>query len=305
MSIPSSPERPLVAAAHYIPTSPLTSPPSVILSPSSIPDEPPHTAYDLPSPSPYFEDVGDAGGDPDNWESDGERTELSSAPRLPCSSRRVTPLTQQNKLNRMAQTLKSVRWTFTDFILAWAGFEEESQDIRVQHKSYGKVAARRTALSEAMNLLATRGICHESLIAVCANELSQLVELPLFARFNYTMDVERLNYAEAVQSIRSVAPTWYSFIRSVMANTRSSRPSYGGEDKRGAIDRRIYTVTSMVCFSRARQGSNVLASCLDLYLLGSGVHRRVIETLAGLGVCHSYHHANNLMNKLQTHAEVC
>jgi len=129
MSIPSSPGRSSVAAAHYIPTRPLTSLPSVILSPFSIADEPPHTAYDPSSPSPYFEDVGDAGGDPDTWETDGERTERPSTPRVPSSSRRVTPLTQQHKLNRWP--LEYLKATGLDsgcvgVVLHRAGYRQEA-----------------------------------------------------------------------------------------------------------------------------------------------------------------------------------
>jgi hypothetical protein len=41
-----------------------------------------------------------------------------------------------------------------------------------------------------------------------------------------------------------------------------------------------------------------------VYLIGSGVHRRVVEMLHGFGICHSYHHANSLMDKAAAHASV-
>ncbi|KAF1936991.1 hypothetical protein EJ02DRAFT_478313 [Clathrospora elynae] len=69
-----------------------------------------------------------------------------------------------------------------------------------------------------------------------------------------------------------------------------------------AINRRMFSLTSMVCFSHARQSSNILPSCIDAFLTGSGVHRRVVETLHGLGLCHSYHHANLLMNSVAKNA---
>lgn len=43
---------------------------------------------------------------------------------------------------------------------------------------------------------------------------------------------------------------------------------------------------------------------LDIYLAGSGVKRRVVETLSGLGICHSYHTANRLLKKVASNAEV-
>lgn len=35
--------------------------------------------------------------------------------------------------------------------------------------------------------------------------------------------------------------------------------------------------------------------------MGSGVHRRVIKTLQGLGLCYSYHHANTLIGDIAKH----
>lgn len=161
-------------------------------------------------------------------------------------------------------------------------------------------------LFQAMQTLSTHGICQDgpTSVELCSAELNELIKLPLFAKFDPAMDIERLDYAQAIQLIQETTPTWYNFLRSIMVNTRAPRTSFSAQDKKGAVDRRIFTVTSMACFSRAKHSSNVLPSCLDLYLLGSGVHRRVIETLAGLGLCHTYHSANDLMNQMSKHAAV-
>ena len=156
---------------------------------------------------------------------------------------------------------------------------------------------------DAMRTLSTVGVCQQqATLDLCIPELTNLTTISPFNRFDVSMNTERLDYANAVRIIQAKAPVWYKIIRGVLSNTRANRSDYGGLDKKGAIDRRVFTVTSMVCFSRARKTSNTLASCLDLYLLGSGVQRRVIETLGGLGLCHSYVHANGLMNKLSDHA---
>jgi hypothetical protein len=44
---------------------------------------------------------------------------------------------------------------------------------------------------------------------------------------------------------------------------------------------------------------------MDIYLIGSGVKRRVFETLSGFGVCHSYKQANRIMGTIAEDAEVC
>jgi hypothetical protein len=56
--------------------------------------------------------------------------------------------------------------------------------------------------------------------------------------------------------------------------------------------------------SQSKQKSSFFPGMLDIYLAGSGVKRRVVETLSGLGICHSYHTANRLLKKVASNAEV-
>jgi hypothetical protein len=63
-------------------------------------------------------------------------------------------------------------------------------------------------------------------------------------------------------------------------------------------------ITSMVCSAQARNRSNFFSSIMDLYLMGSGVKRRVIETLSGLGICHSYSKANAVLTRVSEAAKV-
>ena len=44
---------------------------------------------------------------------------------------------------------------------------------------------------------------------------------------------------------------------------------------------------------------------LNLYLQGSGIPRRVIEALHGLGLCHSYRAGLDRMKQLEQHTKVC
>ena len=47
-----------------------------------------------------------------------------------------------------------------------------------------------------------------------------------------------------------------------------------------------------------------VATCLDLYLQGLGVPRRVVETLAGFRFCHSYKSGLGTMKSPAEHAQV-
>ncbi|KAF1936288.1 hypothetical protein EJ02DRAFT_387630, partial [Clathrospora elynae] len=122
-----------------------------------------------------------------------------------------------------------------------------------------------------------------------------------FGKFELDMKLEQLDFEGVVHMIKTTALTWYSLIRLLLGNRRIEHARYpnGGFV---AINRRMFSLTSMVCFSHARQSSNILPSCIDAYLTGSGVHRRVVETLQGLGLCHSHHHANLFMDSVAKHA---
>jgi len=50
---------------------------------------------------------------------------------------------------------------------------------------------------------------------------------------------------------------------------------------------------------------NFLPLILDIYLLRLGVKRRVIESLSGLGICHSYKDINRQIKAIAESVKVC
>lgn len=106
------------------------------------------------------------------------------------------------------------------------------------------------------------------------------------------------------QTIRETAPTWSNILVQLCSNPRAHWMSYSARPQTKDLHRRLFTITSLVCHSRARKRSNYLSSLLDAYLIGSGVKRRVVETLSGLGLCHSYMQGNRLMQKIADHEKV-
>jgi hypothetical protein len=66
----------------------------------------------------------------------------------------------------------------------------------------------------------------------------------------------------------------------------------------------IFVITNIVCHSRAKKRSTYLFTMLDVYLIGSDIKRRVIKTLAGFGLCHSYKQGNCLMSQVAQHEKV-
>ncbi|XTI92877.1 hypothetical protein V2W45_1248665, partial [Cenococcum geophilum] len=67
--------------------------------------------------------------------------------------------------------------------------------------------------------------------------------------------------------------------------------------------RRAYTITSIICSSRAKKQLNFFTSLIDIYLIGSRVKRRVFKTLSGFRLYYSYHLANHIINSITKEAE--
>lgn len=215
-----------------------------------------------------------------------------------------TRLSKKDKVEAVVETLKHFRWSFEELVEARVGVDGTYFCLPRMRRYYGQ-KDRRAAFSRSLQVLKSHNICQEESVASrCALELETLVSKSPFSRYELSMNLDQLDFAQAVKTIDGTAPTWHGILEQLFGNTRQKKPSYSYFSRWEAVHRRMFTITSMVCFSRTRKNSNTLSSCLDNYLLGSGVHRRMIETLHGLGLCHSNHHANGLMSKLAKHAVV-
>jgi len=209
----------------------------------------------------------------------------------------------QFKLQQVANTLRRVRWSFRTFIRAWVG-AEEGREVIIKHRRYAHPQHRRHVLMRAMEDPRTSSVCpRPSLADSFAVELDNLIRQPYFAQFDHTTDLETLDFELAFKTIQEVAPTWHAVLLRLISNQRAHRSSYDATPQ-SVLSRRLFAITSIVCHSRAKKRSSFLSSVLDVYLIGSGVKRRVIETLSGLGICHGYHQANRLMGKIAKEAEV-
>lgn len=213
-------------------------------------------------------------------------------------------LTTQQKLTMMVDTLRRVGWAFDKFLEAWVGVEEHQRDVRIAHLRYGRCTQRREILTPAVSRFTDIGILAEtSFISVVGSELDRLIAAAPFNAFSFAVKPDDLDYTEAVRATKESAPSRYQLMRQLLVNRRSNRLSYH-VSKDDTVNKRLVSVTSIVCLSRTRQMSNTVHTILDLYLQGSGVPRRVIEALQGLGLCHSYRAGLDRIKQLEQHAKV-
>jgi hypothetical protein len=134
-------------------------------------------------------------------------------------------------------------------------------------------------------------------------ELASLRSKQYFGQFDHTMDFDSLDFSIASETMETTAPNWHTFLQDLLANERSRRPSYytpSSQNKYGPV----FMITAMVCFAQAHNTSNFLPALLDTYLLGSGVKRRVLGVLSGLGICHSYKAASKMVGNIAEDAKV-
>ena len=202
----------------------------------------------------------------------------------------------QRKLQVVVNTLKQVRWSFEQFIHAWM-----NEPRRLKHRRYCTLSQRQRALQRTLVRIPSNTNHH--LVSMFTAELDALTTKPYFGRFDHTAQIDNINFDVAFQTIRETAPTWHKILIQLLSNPRAHRASYNFPQTQ-EIYKRSFTITSIVCHSRAKKRSNYLSSMLDAYLIGSGVKRRVVETLSGLGLCHSYAHGNHLMQTIANHEKV-
>jgi hypothetical protein len=151
--------------------------------------------------------------------------------------------TRGDKLQAVVSTLRRLDWSFEDLIHAWVGLDNE--DVTIRHQRYG---TQRKIFKVAKQVEA-HGIAPAADPRVkCRKELDKLYTLPSFGKFSFEMSLDDIDFASGIDLIRSTAPTWFEFMRQLLGNRRQQRPSYPTYDNWTAAERRLFTITCMVCF---------------------------------------------------------
>ena len=144
----------------------------------------------------------------------------------------------------------------------------------------------------------------ETFQALVTRELNGLISQPFFNQFREEDRAEDIRYEGAYKELERSAPIWCGFLMQVLQHSRTHRSSYPQRKDLAPIQQKAYLITSVICRARATKTSNYLTRTLGLYLVSSGVKRRVIEVLAGLGICDSYPQLNELYERIAAKGEV-
>jgi len=280
-----TPEMPInVPSRHTL--YPASSSPLSSLPPSELPDTMPQTEEEIEN------DIDEDGSDGE-MDIDDETGDTSAYRQSMDRHAR-----KRRKLQTVVDALHKVGWRLDHFLQAWIQDAPRGRDLILTHRLYATPSHRRKALQEALETIEQPVLLHDSTLTT---EFEALINTHYFGRFDHTAEVDTIDFDAAFRSVKTAAPTWYRMLVQVLSNSRASRSSYTASKD---LRRMIFVITSIVCHSRAKKRSTYLSTMLDAYLIGSGVKRRVIETLAGFGLCHSYKQGNRLMSQVAQREKV-
>jgi hypothetical protein len=206
----------------------------------------------------------------------------------------------QERMAAVLKELRTQRMGIGTFIRAWV-----EQDDRRRARRVGllrKLASQDPVLSEVFG--PGEGNINGMFDSDVIRELNGLVDRPFFNKFKEEDRPEDIQYAGAYTELERSAPIWCGFLMQILQHSRAHQASYYQRKDLASVQQKAYLITSVICKARATNTSNYLSKTLGLYMISSGVKRRVINVLAGLGICDSYKPLNELYNRIADKGEV-
>lgn len=213
------------------------------------------------------------------------------------------------KVAQIAALLKEWHWSFGTLVKHWLTYKDGQQGMRSARK---KTDLLRVLLTEDAETtykeLKNHNLLVESMELATAfvvngirDELAALRDSStVFGRWDPRLDFERLDLSKAVIELRSDAPVFTHLITELAKNQRGVDDACRRKENTG------YTViiASILLLKFSRNSTNSFARMLGLYLQGSGIKRRAISVLHGLGVIESYWALDQSKKPLSDRSEV-
>jgi hypothetical protein len=143
------------------------------------------------------------------------------------------------------------------------------------------------------------------LLPMLEKEFKRLTGKPGFGAYDPTAPADALLRASTIlKSIKEFAPIWYHILSNVLIPERSKQS--GRKVKRtGRLQQKLLTITEIVCNTRRPRTVSYFHRSLGVYLMSSGVKKRVLEVLHGMGICASYLVSNEEYSKVAEAQKVC
>ena len=145
-----------------------------------------------------------------------------------------------------------------------------------------------------------RAFPHENLVSikVVRQQLKGLIGEPFFDEYDPQRSMDKVDLKAIDFLIQRRAPAWRSTLHKLLANQRAQRVDPDFVDKRDTLRKKVTTVTALAVHSIASKKSSWWHNALGVFLVTSGVKRRVVEVLNNMGLVSSYHSIQRLMDEI-------
>lgn len=217
--------------------------------------------------------------------------------------------TVHEKVSHIAQLLQGWSWSFSDLIRNWIAHNNGIQGKRgyqkrvdiIHHLFDDDPDATLKALKDDDIGLQFKNMATTFLVHEIRMEFEELRQSNTFGRWAADEDAKDLNLSNASKQLFEHAPMFKTLMTELACNTTSTENRYERVEEEGYL----VMLASILLLKASRNSSNRFARMLGLYLYGTGVKRRALEVLDGLGVTESYHALSRSKKALAVRSEVC
>ena len=192
---------------------------------------------------------------------------------------------RQNRIVQVRNLLRSWRWSIGDLISAFIVDEQSTKLRNGYRKSIADVVLDESILpilTNARSESVNSGLDGFISLNVLRQELRLLIShISIFGQHDDDINMEDFFDEDVGLQAAEIAPTVYQTWDSLTAPLRA------GHD-RESFTTRFITFCALLCFTIAPRLANHLPRTLGLYFQASGVRRRVLSVLHGLGLVEVY-----------------
>jgi hypothetical protein len=208
----------------------------------------------------------------------------------------------ERAIKEIIEIFRRRKWNFADFLCVY---------MRSGERSGSRLNRVRNAVKDP-EVCELAGIPRDDVVPGGANllpmlrkEFKCLIGRPGFDVYDPTMPADTLLRASTIlKSIQEFAPIWYHILSDLLTPERGREPGRKRQKTR-PLQRKLLAITAIVCNTRRPRKATCFQESFGVHLLSSGVKKRVLEVLSGMGICASYQVSNAAYSKVAEAQKEC
>jgi hypothetical protein len=201
----------------------------------------------------------------------------------------------QRAIKEIVEIFRRRGWDFADFLCVY---------MRSGERPGRRVGGVQNALKDP-EVCELAGLPRDDLVPDGANllpmlrkEFKRLTGTPGFDVYDPTAPADTLLPAStSLKSIKDFALIWYHVLSDLLTPERGREPGRKRQKIR-PLQRKLLAITAIVCNTRRPRKASYFQQSFGVHLLSTGVKKRVLEVLNGMGICASYQVSNEAYSKV-------